>query len=91
MYHSSSSVFMMNNTPSGMKKYCESTEPESCQMAKMFLSFSSLDGLVQNCVTLSRWFHTKQQHFTLSSAPALCFFTISRGASKRSLKTMASF
>ena len=27
---------MMNNTPSGAKKHCESTKPESRQMAKMF-------------------------------------------------------
>ena len=92
MYHSSSSVFMINNTPSGMKKYCESTEPESCQMAKMFLSFFFFfrwdsSKLRDSFPMVSH----KQQHFTLSSAPALCFFTISRGASKRSLKTMASF
>ena len=35
MYHSSS-VFMMNVTPSGMRKHCESTEPESHQAAEMF-------------------------------------------------------
>jgi len=34
MYHSPSSVFMTNNTPSGTKKHHKSTEPESCQMAK---------------------------------------------------------
>jgi len=27
---------MMNNTPSGAKKHCKSTEPESHQTAKMF-------------------------------------------------------
>ena len=30
---------MMNNTPSGAKKHCKSTEPESCQTAKMFFFF----------------------------------------------------
>ena len=36
MYTSSSSVFMVNNMPSGVKKHCESAEPESRQMTKMF-------------------------------------------------------
>jgi len=31
---------MVNNMPTGMKKYSESTEPESCQMAKMFFFIS---------------------------------------------------
>ena len=35
-YHSSSSVFMANNTTNGAKKHCESAEPESRQTAKMF-------------------------------------------------------
>ena len=30
---------MTNNTPSGAKKHCKSTEPESCQTAKMFFFF----------------------------------------------------
>jgi len=52
-YHSSSSVFTTNNTPSGAKKHHESTEPESRQTVKMFSSSlysfqcSSSDGLVQ--------------------------------------------
>ena len=29
----------MTNTPSGAKKHRESTEPESCQTAKMFFFF----------------------------------------------------
>jgi len=39
----------MKNTPSGTKKHHKSTEPESCQMVKMFffLSSSSSDGLVK--------------------------------------------
>ena len=36
LYRSALSVFMMNNTPSGLKMHRESTEPESCQMAIMF-------------------------------------------------------
>jgi len=30
---------MTNNTPSGAKRHRKSTEPESCQMAKMFYTF----------------------------------------------------
>jgi len=75
---------MTYNTPSSMKKHRKSTEPESHQTAKMFfLSSSSSDGLAQNCVTLSRWFHTKQQHFTLSSAPAHHFSTIFGSLTRR--------
>ena len=36
MYHSSLSVFMTNNTPSGVKKHHENTEPESRQIARIF-------------------------------------------------------
>ena len=35
-YRLTSSVFMTKNAPSGTKKHCESTEPESHQAAKMF-------------------------------------------------------
>jgi len=51
------------------------TKPPKCFSSFLFFFFSS-DGLVQSCMTLSQWFHTnsKQQHFTLSSAPAHCFF-----------------
>ena len=64
---------MTNNMPSGMKKHCESTKPENIQMAKMF-SFFFLDGLVQNCVTLSRQLMHKTVAFTPSSAPAHHFY-----------------
>jgi len=37
MYHSSSSVFVTNKTPSGAKKLHRSIEQESYQTAKMFL------------------------------------------------------
>ena len=36
MYHSSSSIFITNKTPSGAKIHCKSNEPESHQVAKMF-------------------------------------------------------
>ena len=36
MYHSSSSVFVANKTPSGAKKHHRSIEQESYQTAKMF-------------------------------------------------------
>jgi len=48
----------MNNTPSGTKKHHKSTEPESCQMIKMFFflssssSSSSSDGLVKKILWL---------------------------------------
>ena len=66
MYHSSLNVFMMNNMPSGMKNR-ESNEQKVARWPNV--SFSSSDMLVQNYVTHDG-FHTKQQHFTLSSAPA---------------------
>jgi len=50
---------MTINTPGGAKKRRESTESENRQTAKMFLH----DG-----------FRTKQQHFSLSCAPAHRFF-----------------
>jgi len=72
---------MMNNTPSGAKKHRESSKPESHQTVKMsfFLSsssssYSSSDGLVQICMTLSRWFF--HDGFSLSSAPAYRFFRV---------------
>jgi len=44
-------------------QWCESfhksTEPDSHQTAKY--NFLSSDGLAQNCVNLSQWFHPKQQ------------------------------
>ena len=40
----------------------------------------------QNCDSFYDGFCTKQQHFTMSSAPAHCFFTASRGSSNQSLK-----
>ena len=66
-YRSSSTVFMMNNTPSGAKKHRESTEPESRQITAerfFFISSSSSNGLVQIYVTLSRWFLDKTAAFS---------------------------
>ena len=40
-------------------------------LLELLLFSSSSDRLVQNSVTLSRWFSHYQQHFTLSSVPAL--------------------
>ena len=66
-YCSSSSVFIMNNTPSGAKN----TKPESHLETKMFFFF-----LFRLASSLCAWlFLHKQQHFTLSSAPAHNFFT----------------
>ena len=65
-YCSSSSVFIMNNTPSGAKN----TKPESHLETKMFFFLFWLAS------SLCAWlFLHKQQHFTLSSAPAHNFFT----------------
>jgi len=61
------------NTPSGAKMHRESTEPESRQTAKFL---SSSDGLVQICVLFHDGFRTKQQHFSLSRAPAHRFFQV---------------
>ena len=62
---------MTNKSPSGATKHCESTKPESCQMAKIhfdfllfLLPFLSSDVLVQNfCVNLSQWFLHKTAAF----------------------------
>jgi len=35
-YHSSLSVFMSDKNPSGTKRHCESTEPESRQTLSFF-------------------------------------------------------
>ena len=67
MYHSSS---MTNKTPSGVKMHHESTEPESCQTAK--IGFLPSGGLLQSCVTLSQFSH-KTAAFTLSSAWPIAF------------------
>jgi len=59
----------------GAKKHRKSTKPESHQTAKMYFFLSSSShGLVQICVTLSRWFSHKTAAFPLSSAPAYRFF-----------------
>ena len=88
MYCSSSGVFMMNNTPSGMKKHRESTEPEICQMFFFPSSSSSSDGLVQNYTTHSRWFSYQTAAFYTEqcTSPLLSHnFEFSWGGSNRSL------
>ena len=84
---------MTKNTPNGAKKHRESTEPESRQTAKMFFflssSSSSSDGLIQICVTLSRWFSHKTAAFFTEqcTSPSLFSgFEVTRGDSNRSLK-----
>jgi len=69
-------VFSWQTThPVGAKKHHKNTKPESRQTAKMyfFLSSSSSDGLVQICLTLSRWFSHTTAASPLSSAPAYRF------------------
>jgi len=74
---------MTYKTPSGMKKHCESTEPESHQTAKKFsflpfsFSSSSSDGRVHSFTII--WFLLKTAAFVLNSAPALCFSRLKRG------------
>jgi len=80
MYCSSLSVIIMNNMPTGMKKHCKSTEPESCQTAKMFFhlssssSSSSSDWLVHNYVTLSQWFSHKTASIYIEQCTSLSLF-----------------
>jgi len=57
-HHSSSSVFMTNKTPSGMKRHCESIELEVTRQP-----FSS-EMLAHSCMTLWWWLHSKHQHLT---------------------------
>ena len=51
MYLPSSSAFVTNKAPSGVRKHHKSTKPGTHKMGKMFS-----DGLAQYCVNLSRWF-----------------------------------
>ena len=74
MYHSFSSVFMMNNTPTGAKKkHCESTESDNHQTLKCF-------SVTHN------GFHTKKQHVTLTSPSLSHNSEVSWGSLNRSLK-----
>ena len=87
---------MTNNTPSGAKKHHKSTEPESCQTKiNVFLSSSSSsDGLVQICVTLSRWFSHKTAAFSTEqrTSPSLFLCLKSHEAVWTThWRTMASF
>jgi len=86
---------MTNNTPSGAKKHRESTEPESHQTAKTFFFLLLLQtGWFKFAWLFHDGFRTKQQHFSLSSAPAHRFFPglKSREAIRTAhWRTMASF
>jgi len=80
---------MTYNTPSSAKKHRKSTEPKVARWPKCFLSSSSSDRLVQNCMTLSRWFSHKITAFYTEqcTSPSLFLnFQVSRGGSNRSLK-----
>ena len=74
------SVFMTNKTPSGTKKrHRESIEqekvtkwPKSCSFLFFFERTSSKSWLLHNSLCM------KLQHFALSSAPAIAFFTTSQ-------------
>ena len=79
-HHSSLSAFMTNKTHSGMKKHHEFTETESHQTAKIFFFFKWTSSKIY-CRLFHNNFHTKQQHFTLSSAQQVLFhyFEVSQG------------
>ena len=75
---------MMNNTPSGAKKHRESTKPEKVTRPPNVSLSSSSDGLVQICVTLSRWFsHKTAAFFTeqCTSSSLSSRFEVTRGDS----------
>ena len=86
---------MTYNMPTSARKHCESTEPETRQMAKTFFFLSSSssspsDGLVENCVTLSQWFSHKAAalYTEQCTSPSLFHnFEISRSGLNWSLKT----
>jgi len=90
MYHSSSSVFMTNKTPSGARKHCKSTKQRTRKTkAKCFSS----DRLAQYCMNLSRWFTHKTAAFCTELCKPHYLFTTSK--SREALvtthsKTMAS-
>jgi len=88
-YHSSSSVFMVNNTPSGPKKHHKSIEPESHQMSKMFSFFfffrrtsSNLHDSFTMVLHKTAAFSTEQ----CTSPSHFSMFEVSRGGSNCSLK-----
>ena len=56
MYCSPSSVFMMNNTPTGVKNNHESTEPESQQTAFFFFYFFFRQASSKLCDTFTMVF-----------------------------------
>jgi len=61
-----------------MKKQRKSTEPESCQMFFFSSSSSSLDGLVQNYATHSRWFSRQTAAFYTEQRTSPSLFTTSK-------------
>jgi len=66
---------MTNTTPTGTKKHRESTEPEIARRPKCFsFVFFFFRWASSNLRDFHDVFHTKQQHFSLSSAPAHRFF-----------------
>jgi len=72
-YHSSSSIFMMNNTPTGVKKHHKSTKPlqKVARWPKRFFFFS-FRRTSSNCMTLSQWsLHKTAALYTESTSPSL--------------------
>ena len=91
---------MTKNTPSGAKSIAKVPNQKVTRRPKCFSLFqnvflssssssSSSDGLVQICVTLSRWFSHKTAAFFTEqcTSPSLFSrFEVTRGDSNRSLK-----
>ena len=73
-YHSSLSLSMANKTPSSAKKHHKSTEPESCQTAKISFLLLPSYRLVQNCVNLSQWFSHKTATFCMEQCMSPLLF-----------------
>ena len=90
-YRLTSSVFMTKNAPSGTKKHCESTEPESHQTAKMFFFFKRASLNLRGSFTMV--FAQNSSIFTeqCTSPSHFSRLEVTRGDSNRSLKNYGSF
>ena len=100
-YCSSLSVFTVNNIPSGAKKHCESTEPESRQMAIMFFFhflfffflfffffffFRQASSNLCDSITMIFTQNSSIFHWAVHQPIALYRFEVSLGGSNCSLK-----
>ena len=88
--HSSSSVFVTNIILSGMQNHCKIPNQRVAIGQNVCLCSSSSDGLVQKWL-FHDGFHTKQQHFTLRSAPVTLKSHEVEVVQNSHWRTMASF